>query len=118
MVDLSMRVAPAIEARQVVIAERAGQVVGMALFRADGRFTILDRLYVLPSEQGRGVGPRWSATCVTTRWAMESGSRCSPTTTPHVGSTRAKVPHLGAHAGRTGRAGPADDADGLVLCRL
>jgi ribosomal protein S18 acetylase RimI-like enzyme len=52
--DQSVR--PAIDAGHVLVAERAGRVVGMALVRPDGRATHLDRLYVLPEEQGAGVG--------------------------------------------------------------
>ena len=48
--------APAIAAGQVLVADRAGLVVGMALFRPEGGVTVLDRLYVVPAEQGGGVG--------------------------------------------------------------
>lgn len=49
-------VLPAIEARQVLVAERENRVVGMAMFHSEIRATLLDRLYVLPAEQSRGVG--------------------------------------------------------------
>ncbi len=47
---------PAIRSGRVLVAEVAGDVVGMAAYGPDGGDLVLWKLYVLPGHQGRGLG--------------------------------------------------------------
>ena len=78
--------------RQVLVAERAGQVVGMAAVALRERHWHLVYLFVLPEDQGGGIG----GALLTAALAVGRAAGCTIFTTESSGDARAMTTYLRA----------------------